>query len=94
MFMAMFMERFHWKKPSKILVKEAMKSAEEHLMYKISGQDPNTVQFNDWIDQQEKMFRRLYNKAGRAIGYCYLQIWVSLTWDTCKVSPEGSSSII
>lgn len=63
--MAIFIDRFHWDKPSKILFKAGMTAAEEHLMYKISGQDPKTVQFNDWIDQQEKMFRRLYNKAGR-----------------------------
>jgi len=66
--MAMFMEKFKWEKPSQKVVKEGMQAAEEFLMFRISQEDPKTAEFTDWIQNQEKTFRRFYNKASRAIG--------------------------
>ena len=66
--MAMFMEKFKWKKPSQKIVKEGMRAAEEFLLFRVSQEDPKTSEFTDWIQKQELAFRRFYNKASRAIG--------------------------
>ena len=66
--MAMFLKEFKWKKPSQKIVKEGMRAAEEFLMFRVSQEDPKTAEFTDWIQNQEKIFRRFYNQASRAIG--------------------------
>ena len=66
--MAMFLKEFKWKKPSQKIVKEGMRAAEEFLMFRVSQEGPKTAEFTDWIQNQEKIFRRFYNQASRAIG--------------------------